>query len=116
MKTVKIILAIAGGVAAIAACTSNTYEEVSAPVSANPTYQADVKNIINANCVSCHSESFGQTPYLETYDQVKNAVLSNGLLDEIAAPSGEGMPEAQRLPQSQIDAINLWAANGFLNQ
>lgn len=116
MKTVKIILAIVGVMLATASCTSNTYEEVSAPVTANPTYEADVKNIVNSNCVSCHSASFGQAPYLENYDQVKSAVLNNGLLDEIAAPTGEGMPEAQRLPQSEIDVINLWAANGFLNQ
>ncbi|MDI1256284.1 MAG: hypothetical protein PSV16_09285 [Flavobacterium sp.] len=110
IKPLMIVLAIALAVS----CQSNTYEEVSV-ITTNPTYMANVKPIMNANCTSCHSIDGGQEPYLETYDQVKNAVQNNGLLDEIAAPSGQGMPELARMPQSKIDAINTWTNNGFPN-
>ncbi|GEP51041.1 hypothetical protein FNO01nite_17130 [Flavobacterium noncentrifugens] len=99
----------------VVACESNTYEEVSVVV-ATPTYTKDIQPIMSANCISCHSTDGGQEPYLENYDQVKNAIINNGLLDEIAAPTGEGMPEAQRMPQSKIDAVTSWANNGFPNQ
>ncbi len=113
MKTIQSAILICAGILAVS-CSSNTYDEVSV-VAANPTYTANIKPIITANCTSCHSTDGGQDPYLENYDQVKEAVISHGLLDEIAAPSGEGMPEAGRMPQSKIDAINTWAANGFPN-
>ncbi|WP_298150475.1 hypothetical protein [Flavobacterium sp.] len=113
MRAIKIVmLAVAGMV--VMSCESNTYDEVSV-VTTNPTYLANIKPIMSANCTSCHSSDGGQQPYLETYDDVKTAVESGGLLDEINAPSGQGMPEIGRMPQHKIDMVNNWANNGFPN-
>jgi len=109
----RIFIAILGSVI-FASCESNTYSEVGV-VAAAPTYTANVQPIMAADCTSCHSTDGGQEPFLETYDEVKSAVESNNLLGEIAAPAGLGMPESQRLPQSKIDAVTNWAANGFPN-
>lgn len=113
MKNIATLLIAAVALVAVS-CESRTYEEVSATVT-DPTYTANVKPIMTGNCTSCHSTDGGQEPYLETYDQVRNAVLENGLLDEISAPSGDGMPEAGRMPQNKIDIVTTWADNGFPN-
>lgn len=113
MKTIKIaLITLTFGV--LASCESNTYSEIST-VNTNPTYAVDIAPIMTANCTSCHSVAGAQEPFLENYDQVKSAVENNGLISQIAAPTGSGMPENQRLPQAKIDAVTTWVANGFLN-
>jgi mono/diheme cytochrome c family protein len=113
MKTIKHTL-LALVLVVLASCSANTYDEI-AVVTATPTYELNIKPIMSANCTSCHSSDGGQGPFLENYEQVKSAVENDGLLGEIAAPQGQGMPENQRMPQSKIDAINTWANNGFPN-
>lgn len=98
----------------VASCESNTYEDISGEIPMEPTYEANVKQVISANCLSCHSVATdNQSPNLETYEAVKDAVINEGLLGQISAPSGEGMPSAGRLPQTQIDLVTFWAENGF---
>ena len=100
---------------ALASCESSTYEDISAEV-ANPTYQANIKQIMSNNCTSCHSVDGNQEPFLETYDQVRDATENGVLLEEIEAPSGQGMPESGRMPQSTINTINNWIAQGYANE
>lgn len=114
MKKIKISLMLLT-TAAVVSCESNTYQEVSIETT-NPTYIANIKPIMTSNCTSCHSIDGGQTPYLETYDQVKDAVINGALIQEIEAPSGQGMPEIGRMSQPKIDMINYWVSNGFINQ
>jgi uncharacterized membrane protein len=100
----------------IVSCESNTYEEISVVVD-NPTYDANVKKIIQDNCLSCHSVSTdNELPNLESYAAVKDAAQNGLLLSEIAAPSGQGMPEDGRMPQSQINIITTWAIQGYIQQ
>jgi len=113
MKTIGTLLIAVVAVMA-ASCESRTYDDVSATVT-DPTYTANVKPIMTGNCTSCHSVDGGQEPYLETYDQVRNAVIEDDLLEEISAPSGDGMPESGRMPQSKINIVTTWAENGFPN-
>jgi hypothetical protein len=116
MKYTKIILGVLGFITLVS-CDSNTYSDISGTtVIANPTYVATVKPIINENCISCHSAAGGQAPYLESIDQVKTAIENNGLISQIEAPSGFGMPLNGRMPQAKIDMIKSWAANGYINQ
>jgi mono/diheme cytochrome c family protein len=116
MKKIK-TLAILMILGTVASCESNTYDDIAGPKVENPTYAANVKQIVSNNCLSCHSVATNnQEPNLETYENLKLAVMNNGLLDEISAPSGEGMPEAGRLPQTEIDIITTWAAQGFVQQ
>jgi hypothetical protein len=99
----------------IVSCESNTYNEISTQT-VNPTYNANIKPIVTTNCTSCH---FGanQFPNLETYNAVKNACLNNNLVCRIESEScGERMPLGGKLPQSDIDLIKLWVANGFTEE
>lgn len=116
MKYKKLIIASICALTIIS-CESNTYEEISQTNEIiNPTYIAHVKPIITENCISCHSTAGGQRPYLESNDEVKDAILNFGLINQIEAPSGLGMPLRGRMPQTKIDIIKLWSDNGYINQ
>ena len=55
---------------------------------------------------------------LTTYDDVKNAILTRGLIDRISRTQGSGgmMPNGgTRLPQATIDKIIRWQTDGFVN-
>jgi len=84
------------------------------------TYQADVKVIIDNNCISCHSmPPVNNAPMpLVLYIQVKNAVENNNLIGRITgAGPGSLMPKGgPKLPQSLIDIIIQWEADGLLEQ
>jgi hypothetical protein len=54
---------------------------------------------------------------LVTYQQVKNAVLTGGLINRISRQNGDGdlMPlGGPRMPQNTINVIVQWEANGLL--
>ena len=87
----------------------------------NVTYNQDVASIINSNCTSCHgaTPTNGAPMSLTTYEQVKDAVQNRDLLDRISRDQGAPglMPNGgQRLPQTTINIINLWNAQGLLQQ
>jgi hypothetical protein len=97
------------------ACDSATYEEIAGEVS-NPTYAVSVKPIIATNCLSCHSETAGQFPTLETYLQLREATETGSVICRIDDQScGAVMPQSGRMPQVNISTIKKWAANGFPN-
>lgn len=82
------------------------------------TYTNSVKSIIDNNCVFCHGNtpSNGAPMSLTTYQNVKDAVLSRGLIDRISkAQDASGMMPygGTRLPQSNIDQIIAWKNTGF---
>lgn len=83
------------------------------------TYTQTVRSIINTNCIMCHATTpvNGAPMPLTTYADVKNAVLTRGLLDRISRPQGSPgmMPNGgTRLPQSTIDLIVQWEHDGLL--
>ncbi len=83
------------------------------------TYNADIKVIIDNNCLNCHISPpiNGATIPLLIYDNVKNAVLNSNLINRISSQAGESgaMPfGAPRLPQSLIDLVIQWEADGLL--
>lgn len=101
--------------ALIVSCESNTYSEI-APPAGNPTYQANIEHIIEHNCLSCHSGA-NQFPNLETYEGVKNACQNVNLVCRIESEDcGIRMPLGGSLPQTDIDLIKLWVANGFIKE
>ena len=98
---------------------SDTTQEIETPTTpTNPTdptgtvtYNKDVKSIIDANCISCHSSgrSASFRP-LTTFAQVKAAVESAGLLGRIQLQNGQQglMPQGGRMSQANIDIIVKW--------
>lgn len=82
------------------------------------TYTNTVKSIIDNNCLFCHTQppQNGAPMHLTTYADVKNAVLTRGLINRISRAQGASgmMPlGGTRLPQEKIDQISAWAENGF---
>lgn len=88
------------------------------PMATITTYN-DIKTIINNNCINCHQSpplNGANTPLL-TYDNVKNAVLNNNLINRISSQAGspDAMPfGGPRLPQNLIDQIIKWKDDGLI--
>lgn len=97
----------------VTACESRTYEEISdvTPIVDQVTYTKDVKPIIDANCVSCHSPG---AQALTNYSQVKTNI--DNIIDRISRPNGDPgkMPQGGSLSPSQINIITKWKADGLL--
>src|SRR5436190_19432490 len=69
MKRIMLLMVVTATF--MVSCESRTYADISVPV-ANPTYEANVKPVINANCSTsgCHNQ--GATfPPLTNYLEVK---------------------------------------------
>lgn len=111
--------------AAFASCSdSDTTQDIETPTNpTNPTdpttavtYSKNVKPIIDANCVSCHS-SGGSASFrpLTTFAQVKAAIENAGLLGRIQLQSGQQglMPQGGRMAQANIDLIVKWNTDGL---
>lgn len=82
------------------------------------TFQ-EVRFVFDNICQQCHSNppQNGAPMPLVTYENVKNAVESRGLLDRISRPEGASglMPlGGPRLPQETIDLIVQWKEDGLL--
>ena len=100
-------------------CESNTYSEIEGEaIVTNPTYQKDIKPIIDASCVRCHDNGSGIGGFpLLTYNDVRETTEFGNLIFRIDTATGEqSMPlNGPKLSQSKIDLIKLWAANNYPN-
>lgn len=115
MKAIKISILILITCYIGFSCESSTYNDISGEVG-NPTYTANVKKIIENNCLSCHSTIGDQYPTMETYAQVREAAEIGDLICRIDDQScGSVMPQSGRMPQTNINTIKKWAANGYPN-
>lgn len=113
MKKILVVLLLT---VCLVSCETRTYDDISGASVPNPTYVANVKQIVALNCLECHSSGI-RYPNLETYDEVKLQISNGNLLCRISGQScGDRMPLGGQLPQSQIETISLWAQNGFINQ
>jgi hypothetical protein len=119
MKKIIIVAAIIS-FAFLFSCESSTYDQVSVETS-NPTYLANIKPIIDDNCVSCHSQG-NQSRDFNTYALVKagceteNSPGNGTILCRIDATCGAMMPQAGKMQSGKIKLIQLWAANGYVEQ
>jgi hypothetical protein len=115
MKALKIIFILMITFYVVFSCDSATYDEISGEVT-NPTYTSNVKPIIVNNCLSCHSQVGAQYPTMETYLQVREATEKGDVICRIDDQScGAVMPQSGRMPQTNINNIRKWAANGYPN-
>nr|WP_315196715.1 cytochrome c [uncultured Flavobacterium sp.] len=125
LKTVCLALILAS---AVISCSSGGDDSPTPPVVTpptsgggsgtvtNPTYTANIKSIIDGNCVSCHSAG-GQNSAvpLQTYAQVSGK--SSLIKTRIEKPAGDPlvMPKGGKLSQANIDLINKWITDGMPN-
>ena len=117
MKKITIIFTVLLSFAFLFSCESKTYDEVSVETS-NPTYNANIKQIMDNNCVSCHSNGNQSRDFID-YATVKLGCTDelypgNGTIGcRIDATCGGMMPQAAKMEKSKIKLIQLWAANGY---
>lgn len=105
---------------ALVSCSNDSTSDLidSTPIDEDVTYTANIKSIIDNNCISCHGTipTVGVPMSLTTYENVREAVLNRGLIDRISLENGTSglMPEGgPRLPQNTIDLIIQWQTDGF---
>lgn len=98
----------------ISACSSGSDDDMGPPPpSSKVTYTGTVKAIIDANCISCHNNPpVNNAPMsLTTYDNVKSAVQTRGLIGKVE--SGAMPPVGEDLTLMEVQAIKDWQAGGF---
>lgn len=103
----------------LVACASDSQSDLILPLEINNvTYIANVKEIIDANCIVCHNSGANPiAPFpLETYIEVRDKAEFGALLFRIQLPDGDPsiMPKTGKMPQQFIDVILDWTASGFL--
>ena len=84
------------------------------------TFTNDIKSIMDNNCIGCHSNPAinGASVPLTDFNNVKNAVLNNNLINRISTTPGQSgaMPfGGPQLPQNLIDLVIQWQTDGFEN-
>ncbi len=82
------------------------------------TYNADVKVIIDAHCVRCHTTppTEGAPFPMDTYQETLVGVNRDLVLRMQSTSPNNVMPPEGRLPQEIIDIILDWEADGFLEE
>lgn len=116
MKAFKILIFLLVGFYLFFSCNTATFDEIAGEEVAIPTYNNDVKKIISNNCLACHSTEAGQYPEMETFAQLKEAIEQGDVICRIDNQScGAVMPQSGRMPQTNINTIKKWAANGYPN-
>lgn len=106
--------------ALLTSCTNDSESDLTDNnVPSEITYTNSIKSTMDNNCISCHGNtpSNGASMSLTTYQNVKDAVLSRGLIDRISRAQGAAgmMPlGGTRLPQSKIDEVTNWKNTGFM--
>lgn len=100
------------------ACKEDKIPEVTKPCDvANPAkYSSDVKPIIDSYCKACHQPggAYSSLP-LTTATEVKNAIISNKLMQTIKHEAGvSAMPQGgSKLSDADIAKIQCWIDGSY---
>lgn len=101
----------------IFSCTNDSESDLTNPPPVVIKYSTDIKPIIQANCIMCHTNppQNGAPMPLLTYQNVRDAVIARGLINRISStdPSFLMPYGGDRLPQSKIDLIIAWKNSNF---
>ncbi|RAR75633.1 hypothetical protein [Flavobacterium aciduliphilum] len=119
MKKINLIITTLVGIVFFVSCDSRTQQELE--IVKDPTYVKNIKPIMDAKCVSCHSGG-NQFPDLDTYAAVKGAqdgTNSNQLLCSLMSSpcTSNRMPKGDApLSSSTITTISTWINNNYPEQ
>ena len=83
----------------------------------SPTYTADIKSILDANCMPCHSaEKHKHNIDLSKYETAKAAAADKSFLGSIRHEAGyEPMPvKHDKLDDATIQKLSCWVQTGLL--
>lgn len=119
MKNIKLIIVLMLGITFLVSCDSRPIQDIEGVV-VNPTYTKNIKPIMDAKCVNCHSQSGeGIFPNLDTYQSVVNAqngVVSSKLFCSISSSSctSPRMPKNDApLSNNTITTIKNWIDSNY---
>lgn len=114
MKKVYLTILSIGTICLVNSCYYDNFKELNPQTALNAcdtsntvTYEADIKSIINGNCVSCHSAGGGTQPYFDNYPNLA-AFSSEQLLAVLAPGAVNPMPPSSPLAQTDLDKITQW--------
>jgi hypothetical protein len=79
----------------------------------NPTYESEIKDIINANCnsSSCHASGSSNgdlTTFAKLKSYLDNGKFKSEVLDKQSMPKG-----GAKLTSAQLGKITCWKDNGY---
>ncbi len=117
MKSKYLILTLI--ITLFSSCSYNSEDDLTEEIIIDDfvTYEANVKSIIDNNCIACHNNPpvNGAPMSLITFNDVKDAVQNRNLIGRISATDASVMPfGGPRLPQNLIDLVIQWEQEGFL--
>ena len=119
MKNIKLIIVLMLGITFLVSCDSRPLQDIEGVV-VNPTYTKNIKPIMDAKCVNCHSQSGeGIFPDLDTYQNVVNAqngIVSSKLFCSISSSSctSPRMPKNDApLSNNTITTIKNWIDTNY---
>ncbi len=98
-------------------CSSDSTDDLTDPIPTAITYSANVKSIIDQSCAvsGCHNAATNTAELtLETYAQVKDAVMNRGVVGRMESSSAP-MPPTGNLPTTTISIIKKWKEQGYIN-
>jgi mono/diheme cytochrome c family protein len=100
-------------------CTYNKEEELYGLDcdTSNVRYSVEIKNILDASCLSCHAGSAvaGAGIKLDSYQEVKKYVDQDLLLESITEENNYMPKGGPRLSSCKIDQIRSWINKGAPN-
>jgi uncharacterized membrane protein len=103
MKIKQIVLISSFAVLVLACKKNQTFVPVCD--GSNPTYDADISLIISQNCVQCHSN-------YSTYAGLSSATSNGSFTKEVL--TNQTIPQNSSLSEAQLNKIQCWVENGFL--
>lgn len=81
---------------------------------ANLSYNANIKSIIDQQCISCHAPGSGVVGAVgdfRTYEGMKTYLDNDKILDRVVVK--KDMPQGGGMSQAQRDSVNCWIAAGY---
>jgi hypothetical protein len=117
MKTKIIVLSVFISIVCLIACTKKSDVQTFDCTGITPTYTANIKSIIDANCATsgCHNASSQADGIdLSTFALVKSHTGHNAFLGSIQHVSGyEAMPKGgSKLSDADVKLISCWVQSG----
>lgn len=100
----------------LVACKEKEEIEISECSGITPSYNLNIKSILDSNCVSCHNASSKQAGYdFSTYSSTKTGAAKKNFLGAIQHKDGySAMPKnSAKLSNESIQIISCWVQNGM---
>lgn len=106
---IKVVIALIVVSGFMISCETTTIQNLSGVVD-HPTYTKNIKTIIDAKCIGCHSNG-NQFPDLDTYDNVKDSALNGDLVCRMSGTCNSIMPPDGKLPDNTLKNITNWVTD-----